>query len=101
MSQTDEQWMKWMEHPQMKHMDPLKQELIRMAFERTRGKSGKSLAPIMMSIITGANKKGIRFSQEEIELLLQMLKEGKSSEEKAQIDQMVAFVNAAWKKRSN
>ena len=32
-------------------------------------------------------------------LILQFLKEGKSQEEQARIDQMVAFVNAAWKKR--
>ena len=72
---------------------------MRTAFERTRGKTGRNLAPVMMSLITQVNQKGIRFSEEEMTLILQFLKEGKSQEEQARIDQMVAFVNAAWKKR--
>ena len=72
---------------------------MRTAFERTRGKTGRNRAPVMMSLITQANQKGIRFSEEEMTLILQFLKEGKSQEEQARIDQMVAFVNAAWKKR--
>lgn len=78
----------------------MKQELIRTAFERTQGKTGRNLAPVMMTLITQANQKGIRFSEEEMTLILQFLKEGKSNEEQARIDQMVAFVNAAWKKRN-
>lgn len=73
---------------------------MKTAFEKTRGKTGRNLAPIMMSLITQANQKGIRFSEEEMSLILQILKEGKSKEEQARIDQMVTFVNAAWKKRN-
>nr|WP_294465767.1 hypothetical protein [uncultured Sellimonas sp.] len=89
-----------MKHPAIQNLDPLKRELMKTAFERTRGKTGRNLAPVMMSLITQANQKGIRFSQEEMSLILQFLKEGKSKEEQAHIDQMVAFVNAAWKKRN-
>ncbi|XCP87144.1 hypothetical protein ABXS75_11545 [Roseburia hominis] len=69
-----------------------------MAASQTRGKSGKSLAPVMMSLITGANKKGIRFTSEEITLILDILKEGKSKEEKDQIDRMVQMVQLMQKK---
>ena len=89
----------WQNNPVFQKLVPLKQELMRTAFERTRGKTGRNLAPVMMSLITQANQKGIRFSEEEMTLILQFLKEGKSQEEQARIDQMVAFVNAAWKKR--
>lgn len=84
----------------MKDLDPIKRELIQMAFDRTKGKNGKSLVPIMMSIITGAHQKGILFTEEEITMILEIIKEGKSDAEKRQIDQMVAFVKTAWKKRS-
>ena len=50
----------WLNHPSMKNMDPVKLELIRNAAKRTEGKSGRSLAPIMMALITGAQKNGIR-----------------------------------------
>ena len=99
MNPKENQWDQWMNNPVFQNLDPLKQELMRTAFERTRGKTGRNLAPVMMSLITQANQKGIRFSEEDMTLILQFLKEGKSQEEQARIDQMVAFVNAAWKKR--
>lgn len=40
----------------MKNIDPAKLELIRMASERTSGKSGRELAPVMLALITSANK---------------------------------------------
>ena len=50
----------WMEHPDLANLDPLKQELIRTAALKAGGKNGKALVPVMMSLITGANKRGIR-----------------------------------------
>lgn len=83
----------WMNSPLLKDMDPLKLELIQRAAAQTTGKSGKELAPIMLALITGANKKGIQFSSEEISLILGLLKEGKSKEEQAQIDRTIQMVN--------
>lgn len=82
----------WMNHPAMKNLDPLKLELFQMAAKQTEGKSGKSMVPVMMSLITNANKKGIHFTSEETSLILEILKEGKSEAEKKQIDNMVSMV---------
>ena len=84
----------WMEHPDLVNLDPLKQELIRKAAMKAGGKNGKALVPVMMSLITGANKRGIRFTPDEISLILSVIKEGKSKEEQAQIDQMVQMIRA-------
>ncbi|MGN0405389.1 MAG: hypothetical protein ACI4F1_09215 [Bariatricus sp.] len=81
----------------MKKLDPVKLELIRTAAMQTQGKSGKALVPVMMTLITGANKKGIQFTQEEITLILDLLKEGKSQEERMQIDRMVQMVQMMQK----
>ena len=88
----------WMNHPAMNNIDPLKLELIKTAARETNGKSGKNLAPVMMTLITGANKKGIRFTSEEISLILEILKEGKSAKEKQQIDQMSRMISSYLKK---
>lgn len=72
----------------------MKLELIRMAASQTSGKSGKDLAPILLALITNANKKGIRFTSDEINLILEILKEGKPKEEQAQIDKMIAMVRS-------
>ena len=52
----------WINSPLLKDIDPVKLELIKMAASQTSGKSGKDLAPVMLALITSANKKGIRFT---------------------------------------
>lgn len=91
----------WMNNPAMKNLDPAKLELIRMAANRTSGKTGKDLAPVMLALITSANKQGIRFSQDEITLILEILKEGKSKEEQEQIDRTVQMTNSLFQKHRN
>ena len=84
----------WMEHPDLANLDPLKQELIRTAAMKAGGKNGKALVPVMMSLITGANKRGIRFTPDEISLILSVIKEGKSKQEQAQMVQMIRTIQA-------
>ena len=82
----------------MKNIDPAKLELIRMAAERTAGKSGRDLAPVMLALITSANKQGIRFSPDEMSLILEILKKGKSKEEQEQIDRTVRMTSSIFQK---
>ena len=46
----------WMNNPAMKQIDPAKLELIRMAAERTAGRSGRDLVPVMLALINGADR---------------------------------------------
>ena len=87
----------WMNHPAMKNMDPIKVELIKNAARQTQGKKGTMLAPVMMTLVTSANQQGIRFTQEEMTLILEILKEGKTPAEKQKIDQMVQMVQMMQK----
>ena len=89
----------WMNHPAMKNLDPIKLELIRSAASRTAGKTGRSLAPVMMTLITNANKKGIRFTSDEVSLIREILKEGKTEEEQKQIENMIKMVTRYMKKQ--
>ena len=84
----------------MKNIDPAKLELIRMAAERTAGKSGRDLAPVMLALITSANKQGIRFSPDEMSLILEILKKGKSKEEQEQIDRTMRMTSSLFQKHS-
>ena len=88
----------WLNDPLLQNMDPLKKELIKTAAAQTAGKSENSLAPALMSLITSANKKGIRFSSEEITLILTILKQGKSPNEQQQIDRTVQMVSSMLSK---
>ena len=91
----------WMNHPLLKNMNPMKYNLIQMAATKTAGKSGKELMPIMMALITSANKQGIHFTPDEITLILDIIKEGKTPEEKAQIDGTIQMVKTILSKNSH
>lgn len=71
-----------------------------MAASRTSGKSGRELAPIMLALITNANKQGIRFSPDEVNLILEIMKEGKSKEEQEQIDRTVKMTSSIFQKHN-
>ena len=90
----------WMNNPAMKNIDPIKLELIKTAACKTSGKSGKELAPIMMALISGANKQGIRFTPEEMTLILDILKDGKSKEEREQIDRTINMASSLFRKHN-
>ena len=90
--------MDWINNPLLKSMDPIKLELIKTAAHQTAGNSGNSLAPVLMSLITSANRKGIRFTTDEITMILNILKEGKSPQEQQQIDQTVQMVSSMMAK---
>ena len=87
----------WMNNPAMKNIDPIKLELIKTAASKT---SGKELAPIMMALISGANKQGIRFTPEEMTLILDILKDGKSKEEREQIDRTINMTSSLFRKHN-
>ena len=90
----------WINNPLLKDIDPVKLNLIQKAASQVSGKSGKELAPIMMALITSANRQKIQFTQEEITLILEILKEGKSKEEQEQIDRTIQMVQGLIKKNS-
>ncbi|MBC5688604.1 hypothetical protein H8S37_06630 [Mediterraneibacter sp. NSJ-55] len=90
----------WINHPAMKNIDPAKLELIKLAAEQTAGKSGKELAPIMLALITSANKKGLRFTSDEVSLIFEILKDGKSKEEQEQIDKTIRMTNSIFQKHN-
>ncbi|MBQ8559315.1 MAG: hypothetical protein IJ439_04955 [Tyzzerella sp.] len=82
----------WINDPALKDMDPAKLELFKMAASQVEGKSGSAMAPIMMSLIMNANKRGIQFTPDEMSLILQVLKQGKSPAEQQNIDKTVQLV---------
>lgn len=90
----------WMNNPAMQNLDPVKLQLIQMAASQTAGKSGRDLAPVMMALISNANKKGVQFSGDEMSLILEILKDGKSKEEQAQIDQTINMVSSLLKRKA-
>ena len=90
----------WMNSEAFKNMDPLKVELIKKAAAQTKGKSGNALAPVLMALITNANKQGVRFTPDEVTMIMNIMKEGKSSQEQAQMDQIMNMVKNVMKNQT-
>ena len=90
--------MDWLNEQLLQNLYPIKKELFKTAAEQTAGKNGNAMAPILMSLITSANRKGIRFTSEEMTLILQILKQGKSPQEQQQIDNTVQMMTSMMKK---
>lgn len=88
----------WMNNPALKTIDPIKLELIKKAAAQTKGKNGRELAPIMLALITSAGRQGIRFTPDEVSLILEILKEGKTDEEKEQIDKTLRMTGSLFHK---
>ena len=89
----------WLNRPELQQIDPVKLELIKTVITKTEGKTGNDLAPILLSLIMTANKKGIRFSTEEIGFIMELMKEGKTSDEQARIDKTAKMIQSALKKK--
>ena len=89
----------WLNRPELKQLDPIKLELMKTVITKTKGKSGNDLAPILLSLIMNANKRGIRFSTEEITFIMEVMKEGKTSVEQARIDKTAQMIQSALKKK--
>ena len=60
--------------------------------------AGTDLAPVMLALITNANRQGLRFNPDEVSLILEVLKEGKSKEEQNQIDRMMEMTKNIFRK---
>ena len=87
----------WINDPALESMEPAKRELFKLAATQLAGKPQNAMVPIMMSIITNANKRGITFSPDEISLILRILKQDKSAKEQANIDKTVQMVSSMMK----
>ncbi len=89
----------WLNRPELKQIDPVKLELMKTVITKTKGKTGNDLAPILLSLIMTANKKGIRFSGEEITFIMELMKEGKTAEEQARIDKTANMIQSTMHKK--
>ena len=81
----------WKNHPALAGMNPKKVFLLTKISEKIQGKSETDVMPILMAAMTSARKQNISFTPNEFEILLSILKEGKSDQEIQQMNQTIEF----------
>lgn len=82
----------WRTHPKLKEIDSKKLELLQALAQQGQGKSASEMLPFLMNAAAQGKNSGLRFSQEEISAILEALKAGKSPEEAAKLDRIVALM---------
>lgn len=77
----------WFHDPRISGIAPEKLSLLLKLAEQIEGKkTQKEIMPIVMGALASANRQNLHFSPDEFDLIFSIMKEGKSEEEKKQMD---------------
>lgn len=80
----------WMDNPKLAGMDMSKLAMLNaLAEQGSTKKTPQELLPFLMSATSKNKSKGIHFSPQEMEAIIQVLKNGKSPEEAARMDKIL------------
>ncbi len=86
----------WMSDPTISHISQEKLDFLSQMFEKVKDKNKNELMPFLMAM-SGKAKQSLRFTADEMQLIISAIKRASSSEEQKQIDKVL---NMATKKRS-
>lgn len=89
MNQTDANWI---HHPSLQQIDASKLQMLLSLANQGQGIKQNELLPFLMAAASQSRTNGTSFSREETDLILNVLKQGKSPEETARIDRLVSLV---------
>lgn len=79
----------WMKNPSLAGIDPAKLAMLQSLAAQGNEKSQSEMLPFLMAAASSAQKEGKQFSPDEMALIVEVLKSGKSPEEAAQMDKML------------
>ena len=84
----------WMNHASLQGIDPAKlQMLSQMAAQgQSQTKNQSDLMPFLMMAANSSKEKGMQFSGQEMDMIVEVLKMGKSPQEIAQMDKMLMLL---------
>lgn len=77
----------WFQDPRIKDISPAKLTFLLHLAEQIEGKSQKQAMPVLIGAVASASKQNLQFTPEEFQLIFEIMKEGKSEEEKKRMDE--------------
>ena len=83
----------WRENPGLEQVDKDKLDMLQKLAEQGKGKNASEMLPFLMNAASRGKNNGLKFSADEISVILTALKSGKSSAEAAKIDQIVNLMH--------
>ena len=82
----------WTKDPSLAGLDPAKLAMLNSFVQQSSGKSPQELLPLLMAAASRNRSNGTRFSNAEIETIIEVLKTGKSPEETASMDRIIQMM---------
>ena len=79
----------WQDNPKLAGMDRSKLDMLQQMAQQGAGKSPSDLLPVIMNAAAKGKSAGLRFNPNEINTIIEVLKMGKSPQERAKLDQVV------------
>ncbi|HJB29307.1 MAG TPA: hypothetical protein IAA06_11015 [Candidatus Blautia faecavium] len=79
----------WKNNPKLAGLDQNKLRMLQNLADQGSQKSASDMLPFLLSAANQGKNNGLRFSSEEVSLILEVLKMGKSPEETAKLDRIV------------
>ena len=80
-------------NPKLKGVDPLKLKIIMEIKQKSKDKSMEELLPEIMKVNQELNRRNMAFTKKETDLLLEVIEESLSPEEKNKFNMLKGFMN--------
>ncbi len=80
-------------NPKLKGIDPLKMKIIKEIQNKSKNKSMEELLPEIMKINQELNRRNMAFTKQETDLLLEIIEESLSPEEKPRFNMIKSFIS--------
>lgn len=78
----------WLNHPAIKDIDPAKLAFIISYAESSKGKTSEQMLPLLLQANAGMKAQNLTFTKDEQDLLIDVLSEDMSKEDKNKLDMM-------------
>ena len=87
----------WFQDPRMKDISPDKLTFLLNLAKQIEGENQKQAMPVLMGAVASASRQNLQFTPEEFQLIFEIMKEGKSPEEKRKMDEMLKKARGVMK----
>lgn len=79
----------WMNNPKLSGIDPQKLAMLQSLAAQGSNKPQNEMLSFLTAVSNNSQKSGMQFSSQEMSMIIEVLKTGKSPQEIAKIDQMM------------
>ncbi len=81
----------WMKDARIGHIDPVKLQFLQKLVFEMQQLSDKEKLPFLMALATSTKKKDIFFTQEEVALIIEVIKEYSSEDELSKMNKILSM----------